>query len=370
MIPAPLFGASLRDRGYRVAAGVPCSYFGGAYNWFLDEPGMTYVGTANEGSALAVAAGAALAGRKAVIMIQNSGLGNLINPLTSLILPCEVPVLMFISGRGFPDPSADEPQHRIMGITMQTLLADLGVRHRLMPDDAAAFASALAEYDDWTQSARRPAAFIVGKGTIGQYPRRGQHVRPCPSLSRQDAVRLVTAWQRPDDIVVAATGYIARELFRAGDRPGNFYMQGSMGHAGAIGLGLALGGTQRRVIVLDGDGAVLMHMGTLSTIGFYAPANLVHIVLDNEAYESTGGQPATSSTTDLADVARACGYRWAVRCKDVDGLAQALGHSDRPGPGLIHAKIAHAEDPAPPRVTERHSPAENADAVASFVGSR
>jgi phosphonopyruvate decarboxylase len=152
--------------------------------------------------------------------------------------------------------------------------------------------------------------------------------------------------------VVATTGMTSRELMLARDRGRNFYMAGSMGHAMGIGLGVALGQPERPVVVLDGDGAVLMHMGTLSSIGHLAPANLLHVVLDNEAYGSTGDQPTTSSSTDLAAVALACGYRRAWRCREPRELAGAVSAAlGERGPALVVAKIDVRSREAAPRVT-------------------
>ena len=161
-----------------------------------------------------------------------------------------------------------------------------------------------------------------------------------------------------DALVFGTTGYISRELYGLADRPANFYMQGSMGHALALGLGAALARPQRRVVVLDGDGAVLMHMGTTATVGGMRPANLVHVVLDNGTYESTGGQLTTSSTVDWSALGAAAGYRSTAVCADAASVRQALDAAQAaPGPHLVAVRIAPAPGVTPPRVTGSLTPA-------------
>jgi phosphonopyruvate decarboxylase len=173
------------------------------------------------------------------------------------------------------------------------------------------------------------------------------------------------------DVVVATTGYISREVFGRIDRPGNFYMQGSMGHAAALALGVAAAIDERsRVVVIDGDGAALMHLGVLSTIGYVAPPNLIHVVLDNEGYTSTGDQPTTSARTDLAQVAAACGYRETFMCLDGNAFGRALKQCfQRSGPAFITCKINSQLTEPLPRVTSSYSPEENLKRVCSAINA-
>jgi len=175
-------------------------------------------------------------------------------------------------------------------------------------------------------------------------------------MTRLEAIRVVAAHLSDREAVVATTGLAGRELLSVSDRSANFAMAGSMGHALAIGLGIAIGQPERRVVVLDGDGALLMHAGSLSTAGHERPANLVHVVLDNGTYDSTGGQPTTSATTDLVAMARACGYRAAHCCRDADELGAVFrAGPDRAGPVFVRAVIGAAPGPPPQRVTARGS---------------
>lgn len=355
MISAAEFCAELDRRGFTVASGVPCSYFGGPIALLGGRPGR-YLPAANEGAALAIAAGAALAGGRPYLMLQNSGLGNLVNPLTSLTMTYRIPVLAFVSLRGWPDPAHDEPQHEVMGTSTHALLDTLGVQHGTLRADAGLSGfRALLDPAQTELAAGRPAFILVEKGAVGSV-----EAPPVPdreSLIAADVVRTVAHAAGADGLIVASTGYTARELFAVADRPGNFYMQGSMGHAMAIGLGLAHSDPDRPVIVIDGDGSALMHLGTMSVIGNQAPPNLIHLVLDNGMHESTGGQPSTSGTTDFAAVATAVGYHTAVTChtaSDLELFLRKALHSR--GPHLAGIRTRRRSGQAPPRATSSAAP--------------
>ncbi|MFF2954066.1 phosphonopyruvate decarboxylase [Kitasatospora sp. NPDC057965] len=353
MITAKDFCAELGRRGFTLASGVPCSHFGGPIELLSRTPGA-YVPAANEGGALAVAAGAAMAGRRAYVMLQNSGLGNLINPLTSLVMTYRLPVLTFVSLRGWPDPADDEPQHEVMGPTTHALLDALGLPHHTLhtKDDTTRFTEILDRVERDLADNRAPFV-LVEKGAVGKAPDRPTtaDVHPADSLSSADTIRLI-AQHAGDAAIIATTGYTARELFGYADRPANFYMQGSMGHAPSIALGVALARPDRQVVVIDGDGAALMHLGTQSAIGDQAPANLLHVILDNGIHESTGGQRTTAGTTDFPAIARASGYRTAVRCTTLTDLTTALaGATATPGPHLIAVATRPRTDGVPPRAT-------------------
>ena len=185
-------------------------------------------------------------------------------------------------------------------------------------------------------------------------------------IDRYQAIETILAAVEPDDLVLSTTGMISREVFVADDRPGNFYMIGSMGLVSALGLGLALLSPAQRVFVLEGDGSALMSLGTLALIAASGPANLVHIVLDNEAYESTGAQPSISAQLDLAQVGQSCGYATAVRVADIEALGAALRQAcSAPGPSFILIKAAIAPVAGIPRVS--HTPTQIRDRFRSNV---
>ncbi|MFI8933367.1 phosphonopyruvate decarboxylase [Streptomyces sp. NPDC053474] len=348
MIGAEEFAAALLARDYRFFSGVPCSRLAGLVSVLSRHEGR-YVPAANEGAALAVVAGARMAGTRAAVLIQNSGLGNLVNPLASLVLPYEIPVLVVVSLRGWP-VGTDEPQHNVMGRTTESTVGIHGVPSMLLEPSLASLEEALACARQ-AEAAGKPFFLLVPKGTVGAAEPFPLPAGPDRMLTRAEAVRMVSA-QVPDAAIYGTTGYTSRELFAATDRPGNFYMQGSMGHALALGLGTALRRPDRRVVVLDGDGAALMHLGTMSTVGHLAPANLLHVVLDNGTYGSTGSQPTTSATVDWPALARATGYRDAWSCADGSELQTVLAKAlTEPGPCLAAVRIQAAESDVPPRAS-------------------
>ncbi len=350
------FVQALVDEGLTRFTGVPCSFFQAAINRVLDDDRLSYTMVPNEGSALAFASGAALAGQPACVLIQNSGFGNLINPLTSLNLIYGIPVLIFMSGRAYG--VADEPQHEIMGRAMDGILDAMDVRHADLPADPDAFKKALGEALAHMRSEKKPFVFLVRKGTLDEYTPEKKDAGRWP-LTRLEAIRVITETLQGDEYVVATTGKPSRELFALSDRARNFYMQGSMGHAASIGLGVAMSRPAERVVVLDGDGAILMHLGILSTVGHYKPPNLLHVVLDNEAYETTGDQDTTSSTTDLVRTAIAAGYRFGEEAQDESQLrAKFKKLLSGEGPSFLRVRINRRPTPDIPRISEKWTSAE------------
>ncbi|MBB4376353.1 phosphonopyruvate decarboxylase [Bradyrhizobium sp. SBR1B] len=352
--------SKLRTAGYSLFSGVPCSNFADLFDEAAREPGFLAIPAANEGSAVALAAGAVLSGRRAVVALQNSGFGNIINPLTSLLLVSELPVLLLLSVRGHPDGPADEPQHTIMGAKTTALLDLLSIGWRDFDGTDSGVDHALARSDELFCKGA-PFALLFRSGQLSSCD-----PAKCPpnaidySLTVGEVIGSICGQIDPDTLVISTTGFVSRELFRVSDRPLNFYVQGALGHCGAIAAGLALTSPARTVLALDGDGSVLMHMGALSTIGYESPSNLIHVVLDNECDVSTGGQLSTSRTSSLEAVASACGYRTATLCKGSDHLIAVTEQSLRTsGPHFIVCKVNRQHPPRLPRVTSRYSPLQN-----------
>ena len=377
MIDAAAFLVPARRLGFDFFTGVPCSFLTPLINRAIGEPGLAYVTAASEGEAVAIAAGAWLAGRKTVVMCQNSGLGNAVNPLTSLNFPFRVPTLLIVTWRGGPGLS-DEPQHQLMGKITPALLDVLGISHAPFPKSEKDVAATLAWADAGMEHSGLPYALIMEKGDV-----RDEGVEPPPSAARPPGTKRdfrangalpsrFAALERllaliPDEAaVIATTGKCGRELFTIADRSQHLYQVGSMGCAAAMGLGVALN-TGHPVVILDGDGAALMKMGTLATIGACAPGNFVHVVLDNASYDSTGGQPTVSPSVDFAAAALACGYGEGVNCDSLAGLERALATAfDRPGPRLVHLRIAPGSRPGLGR--PRLGPVEVAARFKAFLG--
>ena len=332
MTSAAGFLDALADAGIRFVSGVPCSYFSGPLRLIRDHPDLTYTAAANEGNALALAVGAHLAGARSAVLIQNSGFGNIVNPLTSLVLPYRIPVLVVMSMRGWPHAAAGEPQHKLMGQVIPSWLRELDVPFWTFIDGGTPLPELLAQAGQ-DMASDRPAFLLVGKGAIATR-------LPPPATASAGitgaalAAELLT--HLPDgEPVLSTTGYLSRALYQAGHRDAHFYMQGSMGHVAGTALGVALQDPRRRVVVLDGDGAALMHLGTFAVIGGNRPPNLVHVVFDNGGYESTGGQPAPAAV-DFAGVARACGYLTTITVTEETALSRGIKNAlAAPGPVLL-----------------------------------
>lgn len=355
MISAEDFLSEAAARGFDFYTGVPCSFLTPLINGVISDRTTRYVGAAIEGEAVAIAAGAWLAGRGPVVMCQNSGLGNTINPLTSLNWPFRIPTLLIVTWRGQPGLK-DEPQHELMGQVMARLLDDIDIGQRLFPRREAEVGPALQAAVAKMAERDLPYAFIMEKGSVAEAGLDQPAIAARPPGRRLDlhgdgeAPRRFAALERllgllPEPAaVIATTGKCGRELFTLADRPQHLYQVGSMGCASAMGLGVALN-VERPVVVIDGDGAALMKMGNLATIGAEAPENLIHLLLDNGVHDSTGGQATVSPGVDFAAVALACGYRSAAACDDLAGFEAALkqaleGPASNPGPHLIHLRIS------------------------------
>ena len=359
MIEAGDFVGPALRRGYSIWSGVPCSFLTPLINQVCSSPDLDYIGAASEGEAVGIAAGAYFAGRKSVVVCQNSGLGNMINPLTSLSHPFRIPMLLLVSHRGAPG-LGDEPQHELMGRVVERLLELIRIPWEIFPDHQSGIELALERAEKAIEASRRPYAFIVKRGALANErsvraspisvgspgESEGEFELPAANrMARIEAIRTVRDSLEGDEALIATTGKIGRELFALGHRPNQLYMVGSMGCAPAIGLGVheaaQRSGRPRRVVVLDGDGASLMKLGVLGTIGHRQPSALLHIVIDNEVHDSTGGQPTVSPTVDFATVAQGCGYRHLWRVDSVEKLAQSVRRArSKPGPNLIHVKVA------------------------------
>lgn len=353
MIEAGALLGKLRALGLSFVSGVPCSFLTPLINAVINDRRFDYIAAASEGEAVGINLGASLAGRGTVTLCQNSGLGNTVNPLTSLNAPFRVPTLLITTWRGEPGLK-DEPQHELMGRITHRLLETLEIPWAPFPETPEKLDTALEAAHASMRERQLPFAFVVRKDAITPCrlePRpkavavkAEERLRPFDSpgerLTRTGAIERVLAACDASDAIVGTTGKTGRELFTVADRPGNLYVVGGMGTASAIGLGIVHASPRQRVIVLDGDGAALMKMGALATIGHYQPGRLVHIIIDNEAHDSTGGQATVSSTVDFARVAAAANYRHVFRAESASELDACLAAMlSLPGPSLLHLKI-------------------------------
>ncbi|HLC14839.1 MAG TPA: phosphonopyruvate decarboxylase [Thermodesulfovibrionia bacterium] len=340
--------------GFSFYSGVPCSYLKPLINYVIDHKELTYLASANEGDAVAFCSGAVAAGRKAVVMMQNSGLGNAVNPLTSLNYVFRIPLLLIVSLRG-DSAFADEPQHELMGAITAKMLEVMSIPWEFFPANKDDMEAVIRKAVSYMDSEGRPFALILRKKTVAPYKMvTSNKVKPGfskaetvdyrgsgPVLSsRSEMLELVVKHSPVDKtILVATTGYTGRELYAINDRENHLYMAGSMGCALPFGLGLAINCRNRRVIVLDGDGALLMRMGAMATAGRYGTGNLTHIVFDNGVYLSTGGQKTISDTVDFCAIASACAYKEVIAVNTVSSMAKVLARKDFHGDCFVLAQV-------------------------------
>ena len=376
MIEARRFIEAARDHGFTLYSGVPCSFLKPFINYVIDSDELRYVGAANEGQAVAIAAGAELGGLGSVAMFQNSGLGNAVSPLTSLTHPFNVPVLLIPTLRGDPDGAADEPQHELVGKITTDLLEMMQIPWAYFPSNEADIGPALAQAVAHMETNSRPYALVMRKGSVAPTDLKTEpesvspvsHPAPplVPTGKRQDMLRAIQAASLPDDVIVATTGYTGRELYACEDRPNQIYVVGSMGCASSLGLGLAIACPERRIIVIDGDGAALMHLGALCTIGHERPTNMLHILLDNGLHESTGGQAMVSHSIDFCAIAAASGYPHTLSVAKPEELSAEIAER-KEALSFVHVPIFPGIPEQLPRPAM--APAEVAVRLRTFLGA-
>lgn len=338
MLDTALFGAALKKEGFDFYSGVPCSFLKDLINYAVNE--AEYVMAANEGDGDAICAGAWLGGRRPVLLMQNSGLGNAVSPLTSLNAIFRIPVLGFVSLRGEPG-LGDEPQHELMGEITGGMLTVMKIDSAVLSSDMD---TALSQLSAASKNINEGKSFffIVKKGTFSKVALNEDKKIPArmDKACRMDMLRAVKEGGGEDAVYLATTGFTGRELYELGDDPNNLYMVGSLGCVSSLGLGLSLARPDKKIIVIDGDGSILMRTGSLGVNSYYRPASLLHILLDNRCHETTGGQFTVSAGVDYPLLARAFGYPRSVTVSGPDELRKESAAWKREGGLLfIHAPI-------------------------------
>ncbi|MGI4815279.1 MAG: phosphonopyruvate decarboxylase [Janthinobacterium lividum] len=333
----------------------------------MQAPTLRYLSATNEGDAVALMAGVTLGGRRGVTMMQNSGLGNAVSPLTSLTWTFKLPQLLIITWRGEPGV-ADEPQHALMGPITPAMLDTMEIAWEKFPTEREAIGPALARAVAHMDATGRPYALLMSKGSVAPYTleaapplRRETRCTAAPWTadsavstlpSRQQALQRVMARTPLEgSVVLASTGFCGRELYALEDRANQLYMVGSMGCIAVLALGLALARPDLRVLAVDGDGAALMRMGAFATLGAYGPPNLFHLLLDNGAHDSTGGQATVSPNVSFAAIAAACGYAWAEEGDQLDIVDALLDADAAAGPRFARLAIRTGTPDGLPRPT-------------------
>lgn len=372
MIRPEYFIEKLRESGIDCFAGVPDSLLKNMCAYITDHFDAAHnIIAANEGAAVGLAAGHYLAtGKPACVYMQNSGEGNIINPLASLTDQevYNIPVLLLIGWRGRPGVH-DEPQHVKQGKVTTGLLNVMGINYEVLAKEEDKAEKQIAKALKALQN-KEVFALVIEKDTFDEYKLVNNQSPITLNLSREEAIQTVAAALGEKDCIVSTTGMISRELFeyRTAMNQGHerdFLTVGSMGHASQIALGIALAQPERRVWCFDGDGAAIMHMGSMAIVASKAPKNYVHMVFNNGAHDSVGGQPTVGLQIDLPAVAKAVGYKATISVDNKEDLVKQLSTLNAEGPILLEVKVkkGNRKDLGRPTTT----PIQNKDALMDFL---
>ncbi|MDP2629536.1 MAG: phosphonopyruvate decarboxylase [Candidatus Harrisonbacteria bacterium] len=336
----------LKSREIEFFTGVPDSLLKDFCAYLSENTQETeHVIAANEGNAVALASGFHLAsGKYALVYMQNSGLGNAVNPLVSLADPgvYAIPMLLFIGWRG-EDGVKDEPQHEKQGQITIPLLKDLFIPHYILPQEEAEAKDLLERACTQMRDRSAPVAIVVRKNSFSPHAKRTDAYREL--LSREEALEQVLEQVEAEAAIVSTTGKLSRELFELRERKNmthrqDFLMVGAMGHASSVALAIALREMHRTVYCFDGDGAAIMHLGAWPVIGQKGPANFKHVLFNNESHDSVGGQPSAAPNTDFLAIASASGYTQVFRAESKGELLQAFKELQKaPGPALLEIRV-------------------------------
>lgn len=385
MISADKFLTPARELGFNFYTGTPCSYLKPFINYVIDTDGFDFIDSVNEGDAVAIAAGATVAGKRAVVMFQNSGLGNAVNPLTSLTYTFNLPVMVITTLRGEVGGAADEPQHELMGQITTELLETMKMKWAFFPQTESEVLPALKLADEYMKNTNQPYVFVMRKDDIAEYKLQKKSALSKKEFNinhkdnfeleykerttRTPVLEVLQKELGQDVALIATTGKTGRELYEVGDFKNQFYMVGSMGCALAFGLGIALSKPKLKVVVIDGDGALLMRTGSMATAGAYRPNNLVHILVDNEAHDSTGGQGTVTGGISFGAIAKGFGYEQVFSTDKLEDFTKIISEVNKTqASSFIHLKTQKGspEKLGRPKVT----PAEVSVRFAEFVQSK
>ena len=346
--------------------GVPDSQLKALCNYLMDTYGIDpkhHIIAANEGNCTALAAGYYLAtGKVPVVYMQNSGEGNIINPAASLLNEkvYGIPVIFIIGWRGEPGVH-DEPQHIFQGEITLKLLDDMDIASFVISRETTdeEVSEAMGKFRD-VLSQGKDVAFVIRKGALTDAP--NVEYKNQNFMLREEIIQHIVKVSGEDPII-STTGKASRELFEtrvanSQSHKYDFLTVGSMGHSSSIALGVALNKPDQKIWCVDGDGAVLMHMGAMAVLGSIKPENLVHVVINNGAHETVGGMPTAASSIDLVQIALACSYPFAVSVNNFDDLDKELeAAKNRNDLSLIEVKssIGAREDLGRPTTTAREN---------------
>jgi phosphonopyruvate decarboxylase len=369
LISAAYFYNKLIENGVGFFSGIPDSILKDFCAYITDYADkQNHIIAVNEGAAVALACGYHLAtGRIPLVYMQNSGIGNAVNPLLSLAdrEVYRIPLVLVIGWRGEPGVH-DEPQHIKQGKVTCSLLESMGIPYSVLGNNEGDVNNQIEVCFNKTTETGSPYAFVIRKDIFAPYTLQKKE-EYAVIMTREEAIEEIAASR--GGIIVSTTGMISRELYELRDKAGagharDFLTVGSMGHASSIALSIALQKPQLQVTCLDGDGAALMHMGALAAIGTQKPHNYCHIVLNNGAHDSVGGQHTIAPFIDIPDVAKACGYKKIYQVKTKDELKNILAKKHE-GLTFIEVKVKKGarKDLGRPKTT----PVENKTAFMKYL---
>jgi phosphonopyruvate decarboxylase len=372
MIHSKDFVDWLETLGVDFYTGVPDSLLKPVCFYLADHAGDKHVVAANEGGAVALACGHHLAtGNVPLVYLQNSGQGNTINPLLSLADSdvYSIPLLLLIGWRGEPG-TKDEPQHVKQGKVTVNLLDAMDIPHRVLSEEPEAARRCVGELLGIAAAESRPVALMVRKDTFESYKPTVQATSDF-EMTREEAIEAVVAALGESDAIVSTTGKLSRELYECRDRAGQghqreFLTVGSMGHASQIAMGIALARPDRQVYCLDGDGAMLMHMGGAAIVGAAGVANFKHVIFNNGVHDSVGGMPTAGLQVSFTEIVKACGYTEAWRVERRENLVETVRQlRSAKGPAMLEIMVQKGArtDLGRPKT----SPIENKTAFTEFL---
>ncbi len=315
MLDQKLVFEALAEQGVTYFTGVPDSYLNGFCNYALANFPSRNIIAANEGNAVGIACGHYFATKEIpLVYMQNSGLGNVVNPLASLAEHdvYAVPMILLIGWRGQGNTEPNHPQHRLQGEITPGMLDVMHIPYSILKDDDADFRAVIEKAAAYCRENRRSYALIAPKGVMAA-AEKANNVDDVYPMSREEAIEVILDHMPADTVYSATTGRATRELFflreRRNETKAHDYLNvGSMGHASSVALGIALEKPERHVVCLDGDSACMMHMGAMTMVSKLDAPNFLHVVLNNGAHESVGGQPSAGHKVDFTKIAEACGY--------------------------------------------------------------
>ncbi|MBE9468221.1 MAG: phosphonopyruvate decarboxylase [Bacteroidetes bacterium] len=347
MINTKSFYELLKKNGVDFFSGVPDSLLKNICAYFTDNVAAeNNIIAANEGGAIALGAGYHLAtGKIPLIYMQNSGIGNAINPLLSLVdeKVYSIPILLMIGWRGEPGIK-DEPQHIKQGEVTTKLLEAMNIPYEILPEEFEKAKLVIEKSIKHIKKSSSPFAFVVRKNLFEPYELKNK-VKTNFEMKREDAIKIIVDALNKDDIIVSTTGKTSRELFEYREElcqghQNDFLTVGSMGHSSQIALGIALQKKEKQIFCFDGDGAVIMHTGSMGIIGSLCPKNYKHIIFNNGAHDSVGGQPTIGHSIDFKSIAKGFNYKKVFIADDKKSLSEnIIKLKNTEGPALLEVKI-------------------------------